>query len=125
MRFDFPGPYGDVRQILSNLPVALRKAEPFSSESPVVPKRQRRSIGGKSAYCLMPVHQANMNRAIEAAMRPNWEKAPYAAVPVGARVDTALRGDFVRERVFVEVEFGNSASMYRDLSSFRLLAGLG
>lgn len=40
-------------------------------------------------------------------------------------IDTRLRGDFERSGVFVEVEFGNVASLYRDLFKFHIAGTSG
>ena len=62
-----------------------------------------------------------MNAELDELLRPQgWLRQPFAAVEVDGRLDTSLRGDFAKNRVFVEVEFGNSAAMYRDLFKFQI-----
>ena len=43
----------------------------------------------------------------------------------GSPIDTHLRGDFEKNGVFVEVEFGNVASLYRDLFKFHIAGTSG
>jgi hypothetical protein len=127
LRHDFPACYSDIMGVLQELVVSLRDAGPFQVGRGKPPKRQERRIGGLRRYAMMPVHQVDMNRAIRNAMRErNWDKEPLAAhIPGGTPVDNLLRGDFVKEGVFVEVEFGNVASMFRDLFKFQIAARSG
>jgi hypothetical protein len=68
-----------------------------------------------------------MNRAInEVLVRDGWQRQPYVLVDNDGRpIDTQLRGDFERSHVFVEVEFGNIASLYRDLFKFHIAGTSG
>jgi hypothetical protein len=63
-----------------------------------------------------------MNLELRTAFRSaGWTKEPVAAGPMaGPDAPLYLRGDFVRNRVFVEVEFGNVASMHRDFFKFQI-----
>jgi hypothetical protein len=68
-----------------------------------------------------------MNQAIDAALvERGWRRQPYILVDrEGRPIDTHLRGDFEKNGVFVEVEFGNVASLYRDLFKFHIAGTTG
>jgi Restriction endonuclease BglII len=115
-------------EVLGTLEVPLRPAEPFTrSGRPKSPKRQSREIGGRRASALMPVDQAQMNRQIRTGLsRLGWNPEPYILIDrEGHPIDTRLRGDFEKSGVFVEVEFGNVASFYRDLFKFHIAGTTG
>lgn len=66
-------------------------------------------------------HQAGYNKTFGIEFtRLNWERCPIL------RKSPKLIGDFRKELVFVEVQFGNSAALYRDFYKFQygLLNGL-
>lgn len=114
--------------VLGTLDVPLRPAGPYTRTGrPKNPKRQSRTIGGRRASALMPVDQAAMNGRIrEALSRHGWSPEPYILIDrEGRPIDTRLRGDFERSGVFVEVEFGNVASYYRDLFKFHIAGTTG
>jgi hypothetical protein len=71
---------------------------------------------------LLPVDQKALNAAIKSKLKAErWRSEPVASGEEGGTSDLPdLRGDFVRNRVFLEVEFGNVASMYRDLLKFQI-----
>jgi restriction endonuclease BglII len=59
-------------------------------------------------------HQTAYNRAFgEAFGRLDWEPQPIL------RTDPKLKGDFRKGLVFVEIQFGNSAALYRDYYKFQ------
>lgn len=106
----------------------LRNAEPFRAQGrPATPKRQTKTIGGRRAYALFPVDQAKMNGELHNRLRnQGWTAEPVASGrPLGTSADLSLRGDFAKNGVFVEVEFGNSASLYRDLFKFQIASRSG
>jgi hypothetical protein len=73
----------------------------------------------------MPIDQQAWNKAIQAALDPHkWKPQPVAGKQVTVR-GAALKGDFVCGGVFVEVEFGNVASVYRDLLKFQVASREG
>lgn len=114
--------------VLHALEVPLRPIGPYTrSGRPKSPKRQAREIGGRRSSALMPVDQAAMNSRIrEALSRLGWTPEPYILIDrQGQPIDTRLRGDFERSGVFVEVEFGNVASFYRDLFKFHIAGTTG
>jgi len=121
----FPEEYESIRTVLAaiDLEDVLRPVEEFTRTGrPLKPKRHKRPIGGVTLPFLLPVDQDLMNAQIEAGMRAaGWATQPVASgdlVPAGTPL--SLRGDFARNRVFVEVEFGNAASFYRDLFKFQI-----
>ena len=123
----FPNEYDDLVDVLGGIEIPLRAAEPFTEGRPATPKRQVKRIGGVRALALFPVDQAALNLVLEDRLRTaGWSVEPVAAgSPLGTPADLYLRGDFVKERVFVEVEFGNSASLYRDLFKFQIASRSG
>jgi len=114
--------------VLGTLDVPLRPAGPYTQAGrPKSPKRQIRSIGGVRANALMPVDQAAMNKRIRDSLAGlGWGAEPYILIDrEGHPIDTRLRGDFEKSGVFVEVEFGNVASFYRDLFKFHIAGTTG
>jgi hypothetical protein len=86
-----------------------------------------RGIGGIRKPFLLPVDQSALNHALDDILRSDgWTTQPIASGSfVGGDVPLGLRGDFVRNKVFVEVEFGNIASMYRDFFKFQIASRAG
>jgi Restriction endonuclease BglII len=128
-RHDFPDEAESLLGVLESLTPPLYEVGKFSeSTRPKTPKRQDREIagGGKKAF-LLPVNQTAMNAAIRRALRgEGWASEPVAAGPMaGPDTPLSLRGDFVRNHVFVEVEFGNTASMHRDFFKFQIASRSG
>jgi len=120
--------WDELLDVLGTLEVPLRPVGPYSRAGrPKSPKRQFRQIGGRRASSLMPVDQAEMNRQIRAALAAHgWRAEPYILIDrEGQPIDTRLRGDFEKSGVFVEVEFGNVASFYRDLFKFHIAGTTG
>lgn len=118
----------EVLDVLGTLTVPLRPAGPYTRTGrPKSPKRQYRKAGGVRANALMPVDQAAMNRQIRTALAKNgWNPEPYILIDrEGQPIDTRLRGDFEKSGVFVEVEFGNVASYFRDLFKFHIAGTTG
>ncbi|MFZ5761790.1 MAG: BglII/BstYI family type II restriction endonuclease [Thermodesulfobacteriota bacterium] len=59
-------------------------------------------------------HQSGYNKAFEAEfVRLGWETQPVL------RIEPKLIGDFRKGIVFVEIQFGNSATLYRDYYKFQ------
>jgi len=123
----FSSEYNGLRHVLEALGVPLRSAEPFSGGRPATPKRQLKTFGGKRAYALFPVDQVSLNHVLQVRLRDaGWLTEPVAAGrALGTPADLSLRGDFAKEGVFVEVEFGNSASLFRDLFKFQMASRSG
>lgn len=120
--------WNEIRDVLGNLNVPLRAAGPFTRHGrPKTPKRQMRAFGGQRANVLLPVDQSAMNVRIDAGLVGlGWGRQPYILVDQdGQPIDTRLRGDFEKNRVLVEVEFGNVASLYRDIFKFHIAGTSG
>lgn len=125
---EFREEWEQLLDVLGTLDVPLRPLSPYTlTGRPKSPKRQSRVIGGRRASALMPVDQAVMNRQIRAALaRLGWTPEPYILIDrEGRPIDSRLRGDFEKSGVFVEVEFGNVASYYRDLFKFHIAGTTG
>ena len=107
----FPEEYDELMGAVGALTPVLRPASPFTTSGrPPTPKRHMRGIRGHRRFALLPVDQNGMNVELDSRLRPfGWERQPFAATETRGRLDAALKGDFAKNRVFVEVEFGNSA----------------
>jgi hypothetical protein len=124
----FRAEWEELLDVLGTLEVPLRPAGPYTLVGrPKTPKRQMREFGGRRASVLLPVDQSAMNAGIDAGlMARGWTRQPYILLgPDGGPLDTHLRGDFEKNGVFVEVEFGNVASLYRDLFKFHIAGTTG
>ena len=122
IRHDFPDEHDSLLDVLGSIPVPLRDFEPFTNTGRKdTPKRQNRRIGRSKRWVMLPIDQGALNKELKARFRADgWSSEPIAAGVAPGSVGSRLRGDFVRNRVFVEVEFGNTASMYRDLFKFQI-----
>jgi len=119
----FPDEHRSLIDVLDALQIPLRPLRPFTTSGrPKEPKRHERSIGGRRLPFLLPVDQGQMNRDLDAALRAEgWSTQPIARGDMaGTAAPLGLKGDFVRNQVFVEVEFGNIASMHRDFFKFQI-----
>jgi hypothetical protein len=119
----FPLEYESLIGLVGGLEIAFREQGPFTdSGRPLSPKRHVRTIGGLRKPFLLPVDQAALNSAIKERLRfEGWTTEPVASGGlVTGEERLGLRGDFARGKVFVEVEFGNAASFYRDLFKFQV-----
>lgn len=131
LRHDFPDEYSDLVEVLTTIQLPLRSADDFTTDTrPLRPKRQQRKFNGKKLPALMPVDLPELNKALDKALSgKGWTSQPVVA---SQGFDTeasalGLKGDFVKNKVFVEVEFGNIASFFRDLFKFQIAnrAGVG
>ena len=120
----FPEEYDSLRAALGEVTIPLRPLGEFrSSTRPKQPKRQNRPIGGAKKPFLLPADQTALNAALDNRLRADgWTSQPVAAGDLvgGGAAPRKWRGDFFRNDVFVEVEFGNVASMYRDFFKFQI-----
>jgi hypothetical protein len=124
----FSAEWDEIREVLGTLSAPLRPAGPYSRHGrPKTPKRQLRTFGGRLANILLPIDQSAMNERIDAGLvERGWTRQPWVLVDRDGRpIDTHLRGDFEKNGVFVEVEFGNVASLYRDLFKFHVAGTSG
>lgn len=125
LEHDFPEEFEDISSVLASLEVPLRAAGPFTDTGrPKTPKRQAMSLGGVRRFGLMPVDQDALNKALAERFRARgWSSEPIATIGFTVPEELGelkLAGDFVKNRVFMEVEFGNVASMYRDIFKFQI-----
>jgi Restriction endonuclease BglII len=121
VREHFANEYAELLQLLRSSDVPLRAAGPYSVGRGAPPKRQNRKIGGTTKKILLPADMPALNIAFDRALRANgWRSQPYASDDVFASAGDKSRGDFERNGVFVEVEFGNTASLFRDLFKFQV-----
>lgn len=123
VEYAFPEEHHSILKVLSEIQIPLRAADQFTrSGRPLKPKRHTRPIGGVKRPFLLPVDQGELNRSLDVALRKeDWDSQPVAVGALGGGdAPLGLRGDFVRNRVFVEVEFGNAASIFRDLFKFQV-----
>lgn len=121
IKHGFADEYAELKTALESTAIPFRASTPFTKgKRPDTPKRQLKKIQGRKAYSLMPIDQPKWNTEIRNALsKAGWAAQPLAS---GMANDTLsnLRGDFVKNKVFVEVEFGNSASQFRDLFKFQI-----
>lgn len=125
---DFERIWRELHATLAGMAPHLRAAGPFTATTrPKVPKRQKAAFAGRSANLLMPVDQSAMNAEIDRVMVDRgWGRQPYILVDgTGHPIDTRLRADFEKGGVLVEIEFGNIASLYRDLFKFHIAGTSG
>lgn len=67
-----------------------------------------------------------MTQLDEAMVALEWNRQPYVlGETLGTPLDSYLKGDFERSGVYVEVEFGNTASLFRDLFKFQIAGRSG
>jgi hypothetical protein len=117
----FPDEHRELVDVLGRMDVPLREPGPFQVGRGKPPKRQLRTIRGKRRYMLLPADLPMMNRQLDRALRElGWRQQPFATDEVFASTGDRSRGDFERNGVFVEVEFGNTASLYRDVFKFQV-----
>ena len=123
---EFADEWKDLRLAFEALRPTLRDAAPFTDNArPLTPKRHKRSLEGKSRYALLPIDQNGMNTQLAGELR-GWRRQPFVlGRTIGGEIDTHLKGDFERNGVFVEVEFGNAASLFRDLFKFHIAGQSG
>lgn len=117
----------EIRDSLRSIQVPLRPAGPFTDTGrPPTPKRHRRAIGGRTKQFLLPVDQGGLNKAISEKLRAlGWQPEPLTVTPGGGLPPIKLKGDFHKNTVFAEVEFGNAASLFRDLFKFQVVGKSG
>jgi len=126
----FPDEYDSLMGTLGGLSIPLRPVGDFKATGrPLSPKRHMRSLGGKRLPFILPVDQGALNQELDQSFREaGWTTQPVASgAMAGADTPLGLKGDFHRNGVFVDVEFGNIASMHRDFFKFQIAnrAGTG
>ena len=118
----YGGMWQELRDALGAISPPLRPASPFTSgRRPDTPKRHK--VRAKPpVYRMLPIDQSALNIEIDRRLAAcGWTSQPYALETVGGgKLPSFLQGDFAKSKVFVEVEFGNQASLFRDLFKFQL-----
>jgi hypothetical protein len=125
---DFRGEWEQLVNVLGSINPPLRPPGPFTSAGrPPTPKRQYRTIGRRRRFAMFPIDQAAFNALIDSRLRSlDWKRQPVARGDlVPGRLPSNLLGDFAKGGLFVEVEFGNIASAYRDLFKFQIASRSG
>jgi hypothetical protein len=92
-------PLEEVQEIYSAI-----RAVPWSSEKVIAISKSGKEVAWQEAY----------NRLFQEAFEgiPDWEPSPVLCKK------PLHRGDFLKNGVFVEIQFGNSATVYRDYYKF-------
>ena len=125
---DFRGDWEELSDVLGTIDPPLRAAAPFTAcGRPPTPKRQFRIIGGRRRLAMFPIDQAAFNGLIDRRLRDlGSDRQPVARgdMVVGP-IPSGLLGDFAKGGIFVEVEFGNMASAFRDLFKFQIASRSG
>jgi len=118
----FSTAWTELRDTLTDISPPLRASEPFTTgRRPDTPKRHK-VTPKPPVYRMLPIDQSALNVEIDRRLAlQGWRSQPYALQGVtGTKLPTFLQGDFAKESVFVEVEFGNQASLFRDLFKFQI-----
>lgn len=125
---DFRVEWEELLDVLGTIEPPLRVAGPFTPTGrPPTPKRQFRNIGGRRRLALFPIDQAAFNALLDVRLRGlGWTSQPIARGDlVAGPIPNNLLGDFAKGGIFVEVEFGNMASAFRDLFKFQIASRSG
>ncbi|HEX5324601.1 MAG TPA: BglII/BstYI family type II restriction endonuclease [Capsulimonadaceae bacterium] len=82
---------------------------------PIIPPRPR--IRNGRTVAVIAINQAQTNLRFEAEFEARgWQKHPY----IVSEADSRLAADFKKNRIQVEVQFGNMARWYTDVFKFLL-----
>jgi hypothetical protein len=125
---EFRVEWEELLDVLGTVDPPLRMAAPFTASGrPPTPKRQFRTIGGVRRYAMFPIDQAAFNALLDRRLRDKgWTRQPIARGElVAGTIPNNLLGDFAKGGIFVEVEFGNMASGFRDLFKFQIASRSG
>jgi hypothetical protein len=125
---DFRAEWEELLDVLGNIDPPLRSAGPFTPAGrPPTPKRQTRTIRRRKRLAMFPIDQAAMNLLLDQNLRNlAWQSQPIARGDlVAGPIPNNLLGDFAKGGIFVEVEFGNMASAFRDLFKFQIASRSG
>jgi len=108
----------------------LRKAGVPLLPDDKIKHRKRDAIqasGGLARYFFLPVDQGTLNGEIAHAL-PGWQKHPLVVPPEfveKGKPAPALKADFKRGKLQIEVQFGNMARWYTDVFKFQLSYSIG
>ena len=123
LEHSFPHEYRDVLEVLSAAPVPLLDPAKAPGKGGV----KRRDRGPRKGdlgprYLFLPVDQVALNRYLDGeftAEKRAWEHHPLVVEGEGGP-QTGLKADYKKNRVQVEVQFGNMARWYTDVFKFQL-----
>ena len=121
LKHKFEQEYDELIGTIADIDLPLSPTGPFKPNGRYsVPKRQKKGTGTNAKYVLKPISQSEWNKRLDERLRKlGWHPQPIAAGHSQAQEqESGLIGDFAKNGVFVEVEFGNSASAYRDMFKF-------
>lgn len=113
----------EIESALKALRVPFGPVSPLTTYGrPMTPKRQLVTISGERKPSIFPVSQRGLNKQLKESFKKHaWKGEPIAVGKTGGFSEKlGLKGDFVKDGVFVEVEFGNVASLSRDLLKFQI-----
>jgi len=109
------------RPSVEELLAVLRAAQPTLYPVERVKIRSR----GRGPIQALPVDQKELNRLIESQMPKGWEIRPLVVSRENsAGPTTNIKSDFKKNRIQVEVQFGNMARWYTDVFKFQLAYSL-
>jgi hypothetical protein len=124
LRHEFRTTYEELISVFEEVDIPLNPTEPFSNGRPSVPKRHK-DKSKKVRYILKPVSQHDWNDILAKKLQDKgWASQPIAIGDEKTK-QTKQKGDFAKDKVFVEVEFGNSASSHRDMLKFLIAHDTG
>ena len=120
----FGGAKDELVQILSHAPVPLLDPENPNAKSGGVKHRVRPPLQGDSRrrWFFLPVDQKALNVALDNGFdQAGWEMQPPVVKESTVNgAGTKLKADFKKNRIQVEVQFGNMARWYTDVFKFQL-----
>lgn len=109
----------EVLAILQGLTPTLLDPNELDSKNGGVKRRNRDKLHVK----FLPVDQKRLNTALDGRFgaTKGWELQPKITAPsTGKGPKTGLKGDYKKDRLQVEVQFGNMARWYTDVFKFQL-----
>lgn len=121
LRHEFTHTFEELLSALKSVDIPFNPSGPFSSvkvgSHPKTPKRHE--VNKKhNRFLLKPIAQKEWNAKLDKTLRDlNWTSQPIAITDTKAK-QTKQKGDFAKDGIFVEVEFGNVASAHRDMLKF-------
>lgn len=123
LQHSFPEEYREVVEILTAAPVPLLHPAKDPRQGGVKRrKREPRKGDAGPRYFFLPVDQVSLNSHLDGEFTPpkrGWEYHPLVVEGEGGP-QTGLKADYRKNRVQVEVQFGNMARWYTDVFKFQL-----
>jgi restriction endonuclease BglII len=123
LRHSFPTEYGEAMDVISAAPTPLLDPMRPLQRRGVKGRRRKARRGDDGArYFFLPVDQVELNRHLDrefTADGRDWALHPLVVEGEGGP-ETGLAADYRKNRVQVEVQFGNMARWYTDVFKFQL-----